>query len=163
MEEGEGEEVGGNNQDDVDADMGDPFNETKRAEEREEREQATETCVAICTAAAETNLELTNEFILSSRQKPVNSSGKNLERKIKMLERKIKMMERHQKIFRKKHGAAWYEQKLYEFLEALLAFNVEQDVEETITPRKDDKDDRENNTGSSVPLPTLPPSSVAAI
>jgi signal recognition particle GTPase len=137
--------------------------ETKRAEEREEREQAIETRVAIRMAAAETNRELTNESILSSRQKRVNASGKNLERKIKMLERKIKMMDRHQKIFEKKHRAVWYEQKLSELLEALLACNVEQDVVETITPRKDDEDDGENNSGSSVPLPALPPLSVAAI
>jgi hypothetical protein len=144
--------------------------ETRRAEEREEREQAIETRVTICTAASETNRELTNESILSSHQKQVNASSKKLERKIKMLECKIKMleckikmMERHQKIFEKKHGAVWYEQKLSEFLEALLACNVEQDVVETITPRKDDEDDGENTTGSSVPLPTLPPLSVAAI
>jgi hypothetical protein len=124
--------------------------ETKRAEEREEREQAIETRVAIRAAAAETNRELTYESILSSRQKHVNASGKNLERKIKMLERKIKMMERHQNIFEKKHGADWYEQKLSELLEALLACNMEQDDVETITPRKEDDNDDENNTGSSL-------------
>ena len=79
-----------------------------------------------------------------------------------MLERKIKMMDRYQNIFEKKRGAEWYEQKLSELLEALLACNVEQDVVETITPRNDNEDDDENNTGSSMPLPAFPPSSVAA-
>ena len=82
----------------------------KRADEKEEREQAIETRVAIRTAAAETNRELAYESILSSRQKRVSATGKNLERKIKMIERKINMMEKHKKIFEKNHGPEWYEE-----------------------------------------------------
>ena len=58
------------------------------------------------------------ESILSSRQKRVSATGKNLERKIKMIERKINMMEKHKKIFEKNHGPEWYEEKLSELLEA---------------------------------------------
>lgn len=69
-----------------------------------------------------------------------------------MIERKINMMEKHKKIFEKNHGPEWYEEKLSELLEALLACNVEQDVVETITPRRDNEDDDDNNTGSSAPV-----------
>ena len=114
--------------------------ESRRAEDREEREEAIENRVAIRAAASQNNRELTKESILSSRQKRINASGKNLERKIKMLERKIKMMERHKDIFERKNGADWYEQKLSELLEALVDCNVEDEVE-TMHPFKDDDED----------------------
>lgn len=84
-----------------------------------------------------------------------------------MIERKIYAMEKHQKFYEKRHGTAWYEDKMAELLDQLLACDVPEDEPDTITARpKDDGDDEDDNgnTGyGTLPLPALPGAGVAGV